>query len=159
VRKKLAPETRSLLAAIKGKMAHKGAESEQIVAAFKKQHPEVLAREMPDLLDMALMKIAGQVGSRRPAGATSAQLELFTEYAIPPTLLIHTADGRRLHKSVLGMTPSACRDHISEQTKPRVRRVSAEVKELVRLLDDVEPYKKSESSTIGECWIAYRDSK
>lgn len=158
-RKKLAPETRNLLAAIKGKMAPKGAESAQIVAAFKRLHPDVLARETADLLDIALMKIAGTVGSRRPAGATSAQLEMFTEYALPPTLLIRLDDGRRIHKSVLSMTPKVARTHIAEHVRPRPRVMPAELKELARCLDDVEPYKKSESSTIGECWIAYRDSK
>jgi len=157
-RRKLAPETRSLIAAIKGKLAHKGAASEQIVATFKKQHLAVLEREMPDLLDMALMKITGQVHSLRPGGATSAQLEMFTEYAIPPTILIHETDGQRIHKSVLAMMPKAARDYIADRTKPRPRKVPPEIKELVRLLDDVEPYKKSESSTIGECWVAYRDS-
>jgi hypothetical protein len=140
-------------------MAPKGAQSVQIVAAFKKLHPDVLARETAELLDMALMKIAGQVGSRGPAGATSAQMEMFEEYALPPTLLIRTDDGRRLHKSVLSITPKVARAYIAQHARPRARVLPNEVKELARLLDNVEPYKKSESSTIGECWIAYRDSK
>lgn len=139
-------------------MAHKGAESEQIVTAFKKQHPEVLKRETPDLVHMALMKIAGQVGSRQPTTSMGAQLEMFAEYALPQTLIIRTEDGRRVHMAVLSMTPSAGRDYIADHTRPRAR-MSGAVKEMVRLLDDVEPHKESEKSTIGECWIRYRASR
>jgi hypothetical protein len=32
-------------------------------------------------------------------------------------------------------------------------------KELARLLDDVEPHKVTDQSTIGECWIAFQESK
>ena len=94
MKKKRAPEVRNLLAAIKGKMAQKGAEFEEIVIAFEKQHPEVIARENADLVRIALMKLVGPVGSRRAAGSTATQLEMFTEYALPNTVSFHAADGQ-----------------------------------------------------------------
>ncbi len=157
--KRQAPIVRNLLAAVKAKMALKGAESEEIVIAFEKQHPEAIAKENADLVRIALMKIVGPVGSRRAAGTTAAQLEMFEEYSLPNTVLFRAADGRKIHRFVQSMTTSEGREHVAEHTKPRSRRLSTEVKELVRLLDDVEPHKKSERSTIGECWIAYQATR
>lgn len=140
-------------------MAVKGAESDEIVQALIKQHPDAIARENADLVHIALMKLVGQVGSTRVAGSTAAQLEMFSEYAVPKTILVHAEDGRRVHRLVQSMTPVAVRDYIEEHTKPRSRRQTGEVKELIRLVDDIEPYKKTDKSTVGECWTAFQKAQ
>lgn len=139
-------------------MAQKGAESEDIVIAFQAQHRDSIAREIGDLTFIALMKLVGQVGSTRAKGASAAQLEMFGEYGVPPTILIRKSDGRRMHRHVQSMKPHEVRDYIAEHTRPRAK-VSEEVAELARLLDDIEPFKKSEETTVGECWTSYRESK
>jgi hypothetical protein len=158
VRKRRAPEVQNQLAALKAKMAVKGASSESIVSAFIKQHAEVIARENLDLVYIALMKLVGHVGVVRAAGSTAAQLEMFVEFAVPKTVLFRTPDGSKIHRQLPTLTVREGREHVLERTKPRSR-VPQSVKELARLLDTVEPYKVSGRSTIGECWTEFQKSQ
>jgi hypothetical protein len=148
----------NLLAALKAKMAVKGAPSESIVAAFIKQHAEVIARENLDLVYIALMKLVGHVGVVRAAGSTAAQLEMFVEFSVPKTVLFRNPDGSKVHRQLQGLSVVEGREHIRERTKPKAR-VPQAIKELVRLLDTVEPHKVSVQSTIGECWIEFQKSQ
>lgn len=155
MRRKRAPETQNLLAALKARMALKGARSEDIVAEFARKHPEIIRRENNDLVHMALMKLVGTVGAGTKGSA--AQLELFTEYNIPKTILFRDSHGSKVHRQTLSLTIAEAREHILERTKPRVN-VPDEIKELARLLDDVDSYKVSEQSTIGDSWISYQQA-
>jgi hypothetical protein len=148
----------NLLAALKAKMAVKGAPSESIVAAFIKQHAEVIARENLDLVYIALMKLVGHVGVARPAGSTATQLEMFAEFAVPKTVLFRMSDGSKVHRQLQSLTLPEGREHVLDRTKPRAR-VPQQIKELARLLDAVEPHKLSGTSTIGECWAELRKSQ
>ena len=96
VRKRHAPEVQNLLAALKAKMAVKGAASESIVSTFIKQHADAIARENFDLVHIALMKLVGHVGAVRSGGATAAQLEMFAEFAVPKTVLFRSANGSKI---------------------------------------------------------------
>jgi hypothetical protein len=158
VRKRHAPEVQNLLGALKAKMALKGASSESIVAAFIKQHPDVIARENLDLVNIALMKLVGHVGAARATGSSAAQLEMFSEFAVPKTVLFRLPDGSREHRQLQSLTVREGREHVLDRTKPRVR-VPQRVKELARLLDTVEPFKVSGQSTIGECWTKFQKSQ
>ncbi len=155
-KKKLAPQVCSLLAVIKGKVAHKGATSEEIVAALRKEHPEAIKAELDDILHVGLIQLANQVCRLRSGGATSAQLEMFAEYGVPKMITLRVEDTkgrvRNIHKAVGALTLAEARQHVSEHTKPRPR-MSDEVKELARLVDDVQGFAKSERSTIDECWV------
>lgn len=157
MRKKRAPEVKNLLAALKAKMAVKGATSEDIVATFKNQQADAIARENADLVDIALMRLVGQVGAAGQRSG-SAQIEMFAEYGVRRTVLFHMSDGTKVHRQLDLMTLAEGREHLASRTKPRASS-STDVKELARLLDDIEPYKESEASTIGECWIAFQDSR
>ena len=154
-KKKLAPQVCSLLAAIKGKVAHKGATTEEIVAALHKNHPEAIQAESADILHIGLTQLANQVCRLRSGGTSSLQLEMFAEYAVPKMVTLRTEDSkgrlRMVHKAVGALTLEEARRHISENTKPRPR-MSEELKELARLVDDVQEYRKTELSTIDECW-------
>jgi len=138
-------------------MAVKGASSESIVAAFIKQHPEVIARENLELVYIALMKLVGNVGVVR-AGSTTAQIEMFTEFAVPKTVLFRMSDGSKVHRQLETLTLREGREHVLERTKPRTR-IPPSVKELTRLLDTVEPYKSAARSTIGQCWTEFQKSQ
>ena len=70
-KKKLAPQVCSLLAVIKGKVAHKGATSEEIVAALRRDHPDAIKAETADILHIGLIQLANQVCRLRSGGATS----------------------------------------------------------------------------------------
>jgi hypothetical protein len=157
VRKKRAPETRILLAALKSKMARKGAESEEIVIEFEKLHDEVIMKEIADHKRISLMKLVNEVGARRTS-SSAAQMEMFKEYDVPDTLLFRLSDGRKIHRHTQSLTPLEAREHIEDRTKPRAR-VPEEIKELARLLDDIEPHKVSDKSTIGQCWAVFRESR
>lgn len=159
MRKRHAPEVQNLLAALKAKMAAKGASSESIVGAFIKHHPDAIARENLDLIRIALMKLVGHVSAVRPGGSTAAQLELFHEFSVPKTVLFRLSDGSKKHRQIQTLTLREGRDHIRDRlTRPRSS-VPQPISELARLLDSVEPYKLTENSTIGECWTNYQKSQ
>jgi hypothetical protein len=156
-KKKLAPQVCSLLAAIKGKVAHKGATSEDIITTLRKDHPDAIKIETADILHIGLIQLANQVCRLRSGGATSAQLEMFAEYGVPKMITLRIDDGkgvRKVHKAVGALTIAEARQHVSEHTKPRPRS-SEEVKELARLIDDVKTF-GTERSTIDECWAKKR---
>lgn len=158
MRKRRAPEVQNLLAALKAKMAVKGASSESIVATFIKQHAEVIARENLDLVYIALMKLVSHVGAVRASGSTATQLEMFVEFDVPKTVLFRMPDGSKEHRQLPSLTLREGREHVRERTKPRTR-VSSSVKELARLLDTVEPFKSTTRTTIGDCWSEFRKSQ
>jgi hypothetical protein len=66
-------------------------------------------------------------------------------------------DGSKIHRQVQTLTVAEARDYVKVRNQPRAR-ASSQLIEFTRLLDDVEPYKVSDRSTIGECWVKYRDS-
>jgi hypothetical protein len=138
-------------------MAAKGAPSEAIAAAFIKTNPEVIAREIDDLVYTAVMKYIGNVVAIRPGKSPSAQAEMFDEYAVRQTVLYPMPDGSKIHRQVQTLTVAEAHDYVKLRTQPRAR-ASSQLIEFTRLLDDIEPYKLSDRSTIGECWIAYRDA-
>ncbi len=156
-RKRRAPRTRNFLAAIKGKIARKGASSEDIIAALYRDHPEAIRAETADILHIGLIKLANDTCSLKSGPATSAQIEMFAEYGTGPmiTLRVTDAKGRvsRIHKAVDALKLTEADRHIEEHTKPRPRQ-SKEIVELARLVGDVRKFGKSDSSTIGECYVA-----
>jgi hypothetical protein len=145
------------LAALKSRMAAKGAPTEAIAAAFIKSNREVIEREIDDLVYTAVMKYIGNVAAVRPGKSPSAQAELFDEYAVKQTLLYPMPDGSKIHRQVQTLTVAEAHEYVKIRAQPRAQ-ASSQLTEFTRLLDDVEPYKVSDGSTIGECWIAYRDS-
>lgn len=158
-KKKLAPQVCSLLGVIKGKVAHKGATSEEIVAALRKSHPGAIEAEKADILHIGLIQLANQVCRLRGGGSSSAQLEMFAEYGVEKMITLRTEDAkgrvRKVHKAVGSLTLAEARQHVSEHTKPRPR-ISEQVKELARLIDDIQEFKESELSTIDYCWAKKR---
>jgi hypothetical protein len=138
-------------------MAAKGAPSEAIAAAFIRSNADVIAREIDDYVFTAVMKWIGNVAAIRPGKSPSAQAELFAEYAVKQTVLYPMPDGSKIHRQVQTLTVAEAHDYVKIRTQPRAR-ASSQLTEFTRLLDDVEPYKVSDQSTIGECWVAYRDS-
>jgi hypothetical protein len=142
------------LAVIKGNVAREGATSEEIIAILRKDHSETIEAEAADILHIGLIKLVNQVCRLRSGGSTSAQLEMFAEYGVPPmiALRVENAKGsvRMVHKAVGALTLAEAQRYVNEHTRPRPR-ASEEVKELARLIDDVQSF-GTERSTIDECW-------
>lgn len=154
-RKRRAPQVRNHLAAIKNKVARKGASSEEIVAILQKDHPNAIRAEVADLVHIALIKLTNDTCSLRSGPATTAQLELFAEYRTDKMITLREVNAkgrvRRVHKAVDALEWITVREHVDEHTKPKPRQTPA-IRELARLVDDMGKYKKSDHSTIGECW-------
>jgi len=153
-RKRRAPRTRNFLAAIKGKVARKGASSEEIIAALHRDHPEAIRAETDDILHIGLIKLANDICNLKSGPATSTQLEMFAEYGTGPMITLRVTDAkgrvRRVHKAVDALTKPEARQHIAEHTKPRPRQ-SKEITELARLVDDMDKYGEADW-TLGQCW-------
>ena len=139
-------------------MAARGATSEAIVHAFIKKYPEVIVRENAEIVFSGLMKFVGHVGAIRPGSSPAAQQELFAEYAIKRTIVFPMADGSNVHRQVQSLTVAEGHEYVRLRTQPRAR-VTTQVTEFARMLDDVEPYKVSDQSTIGDCWKSLRESR
>jgi hypothetical protein len=157
-RKGRAREVRTLLAAIKGRLAYKGATSEQIVAVLEKDHPKAIAAELKDLVHIALIKLAGEAGRSGPRA--KVQLEMFVEYDLPKmvVLTVQDAKGRtkKVHKAVGALQIVEAREYVREHNPKGRSHHDTQVTELARLVDDVAKYGESDKSTIDECWATSR---
>ncbi|MFZ1008884.1 MAG: hypothetical protein WAN65_18740 [Candidatus Sulfotelmatobacter sp.] len=156
-RKRRAPQVRNHLAAIKSKVARKGASSEEIVAILTRDHPNAIRTETADILHIGLIKLANDICSLRSGPATTAQLEMFAEYGTGRMVNLRVPDSKgrvqRIHKMVDALTKPEARNHIAENTKPARPRQSKQIAELVRLVDDMDKYGEADW-TLGQCWKA-----
>lgn len=156
-RKRRAPQVRNYLAAIKSKVARKGASSEEIVAILMRDHPNAIRTETTDILHIGLIKLANDICSLRSGPATSTQFEMFAEYGTGRMVNLRVMDSkgrvRRIHKMVDALTKPEARRHIDENTKPARPRQSKEIAELARLVDDMDKYGEADW-TLGQCWKA-----
>lgn len=144
------------MAAIKARLAYKGATSEQIVAVLEKEHPKAIVAEIKDLLHIALIKLAGEAGRSGPKA--KVQLEMFKEYDLPKMVVLTVTDAKgrtkKVHKAVGGLTITEAKQYVTDHMPKGRSHLDTQVNELSRLVDDVEKYKKSETSTVDECWAA-----
>jgi hypothetical protein len=158
-RKRKAPRTRNFLAVIKGKIARKGASSDEIVATLRRDHPEAIRAEMDDIVQIGLIKLTNDTCSLKSGSATSLQLEMFNEYDTGRmiNLRVEGADGhvRKVYKAVDALTKIEARQHVAENTKPARPRQSKEIIELARLVEDMDKYGEADW-TLGRCWKASR---
>ena len=154
--KRRAPRTRNFLAAIKSKVARKGASSEEIVSALLREHPEAVRAETDDLVHYALIKLANEACSLKSGPSNNLQLEMFSEYATPRMILLRVEDAKgrvsRVHKAVDSLTKVEARQYVEDHTKPRPK-LSPKVVELARLVSDMEKYGE-DFWTLGQCWKA-----
>jgi len=153
-RKRRAPQTRNHLAAIKNRLARKGATSEEIVAVFLSEHPEVVRAESKDIQHFGLIKLANEVCNLKSAATNNVQLEMFQEYQTGQvvTLRVTNAKGevRLEKKAVAVLTKEEARQYIVEHSKTRPRQ-SKRIQEMARLLHDVDKYGE-EAWSLERCW-------
>ena len=158
MRKRRAPQIRNLIAAIKGRFAHKGVTSDRIVAILKRDHPKAVTSETADILDIGLTKLASESCSGRSGVESKTQLEMFAEYDTPKMVTLRIPDAKgtiqKVHKAVGAMTIPEVRQYVVDKTTKPPSRRAAKLKEMARLADDMEPFSKSAASTIDECWAA-----
>ena len=153
--KKLAPEVKNLMAALKSRMAVKGATSESIVNEFIKHHGDAIARENSELVRIALMKVVQNAGKAIAGPTSSVQIEMFAEYRIDHMVMVTAPSGEKQHRKVETLSIVEAHSFVEDHMKPKSR-LPSHVKEMTRLLDTVERYKVTDHSTIGECWKKYK---
>lgn len=143
------------MAALKSRMAVKGATSESIVNEFIKHHGDAIARENSELVRIALMKIVQNAGKAKAGPISSVQIEMFAEYGIDRMVMVTTPSGEKQHRKVETLSVAEAHAFVEAHMKPKSQ-LPSQVKEMTRLLDTVEPYKTNDRSTIGECWKKYK---
>ena len=152
-----APEVRTLLVKIKGRLTSKGKgiSNADAVAELVRKHGDAIHRELEDIKYLGLMKLANEACNRSSGFESTAQIEMFEEYKAPKLVYIRVVDEKgpvtKKHFPSGSLTPGQARQLVKESIKPQPR-IPERLKELARLADDMEPYKESESSTIDECW-------
>jgi hypothetical protein len=133
--------------------------SEELVEAVLKHHRKVIAAEQDDLNRIALMKLAAEVCDGRSGVETTAQLEMFAEYAAPKMVTLRIADQkgkrRNLHITVGSLTIPQVREYVLESVQKAASKRDEELKELARLADDIEGFNR-DNSTLDECWARYK---
>jgi hypothetical protein len=136
-------------------LAYKGATSEQIVAILERDHAKAIAAETKDLVHIALIKLAVEAGRSGPKA--KVQLEMFAEYDLPKMVVLSVADRKghtkRVHKAVGALTIAEAHQYVTDHAPKGRSHHDSQVKELARLVDNVEKYGNA-SSTIDECWTA-----
>jgi hypothetical protein len=154
-------ELRSLLSATKREMGIKGATSKEIVAAFSIKYPKQIADVNARLVEIALTKLVNEGRNRPPRGIVAGQLDLFGEYNIPGSIVLRVTgkDGiKHVHKDTGKTTIGEMKRYLDDHSKPRSP-TTKERRELRRLVLHLEPFKKSDNSTIEDCWRAAQKDK
>jgi len=145
-----------------GKLAKKGVTSAELVEAILKHHRKMISAEQDDLNHIALMKLAAEACDGRTGVETTAQLELFTEYAVPKMVTVRRkdAEGRlqSVHIALGALTIPQLREHVAEIAQKAYSKSDEELKELARLADEMEEFKETPSSTVDECWVRYKEA-
>lgn len=129
----------------------------EIIAAVKKQHPNLVRRCSSQLIDVGLRQLVGDVRGRRPRSASFAEQPNLP--GLPEFIPIPVKDGARstFKNELFGnATIREVRAWLAAQTPtPRPAREVA----VVALLDDLEPYITSENMTINDALKARDKAK
>jgi hypothetical protein len=144
-------EIRDLLSATIRQLGDDGLSSRDMVAEFKKRHHREIAAASSALLDIALIKLVGEVSERRPcATLVPGQGDLFAGFGVPAAVVITVAGySEKQRKAFPKLTydelTSWYKDH-SKERESDLRKLS----EVRRLLKMIKPYMKSGQMTVEE---------
>ena len=82
-------EVRNLLIATAAEFGDSGLSSREIVAKFRKKHSREISAISDALIDIALIKVLGDVSNRRPrATLVPGQGDLFAGFSVPTNVVI-----------------------------------------------------------------------
>ena len=139
-RKPRAPRARTCLLAIQRKLARKGATKEEMIAALRDQHPEIIRAEREDIEHLGLMTLANSICNLNLGSEAGMQIEMFEGYDVPRTVSLSIPDAtgqiRRVTKFVDSMTKAEARQYVADHDKapPKQSRTVGGIK---RILEDI----------------------
>jgi hypothetical protein len=144
-------EIRDLLSATVRQLGDDGLSSREMVAEFRKRHPREVAAVTSALLDVALIKLVGEVSERRPSVTFApGQGDLFAGFGVPAAVAITVAghaekQRKAFPKLTLNELLGWYKDH-SKERESDVRKLL----EVRRLLKLIRPFMKTGDMTVEE---------
>jgi len=147
-----APKVRHLLAQMISNLPSEGMTTVKIIAAMRTKHPEIIAAETPDLVEVALTRIVSQTGGRNSNATPNVTPDLFGEYGIQPTLFVFAKTGQeKILKNIGDVTVAEAERYVSKHRKPSTK-LPKKVAELGRLAQDAKQSGAKPEDKIGEWW-------
>jgi len=154
IKKIRAPKVRNFLAEITSALPSDGLPTEAIIASLKAQHADAIEDESNDLIDMALIRIVSQTGSRQSNSMENVYPNLFGEYGAPPKVYVtlNAANGpERRMKNLPDVTIDEAERYVSQHRKP-TKTLPKGVMEIARLAKDLKESGANLHDKIGESW-------
>lgn len=163
-KRRRAPRTTNAFVEIRTRLIAEGkVTSEKMVALIIKERPGILVDEALEIQHAGLMRLASEVNSRKSGPLTSAQLDLFSEYAAAPKWIVvrvpdDTGVIQPVHKPVDSLTLREAKQFLAEHMTPRPAH-SDEIEDFARMVTDLSRYAKNEGWTLGQCFKAKKERK
>lgn len=144
-------EIRDLLSATVRQLGDGGLSSREMVAEFRKRHHREVAAVTSALLDVALIKLVGEVSERRPSATlVPGQGDLFAGFGVPSAVVITIAGHAEKQRKAF---PKLTYDELTDWFKAHSKEREADVRKLLevrRLLRTIKPFMKSGDMTVEE---------
>lgn len=144
-------EIRDLLSVVIRQLGDDGLSSREIAAEFRKKHHREISKASDALLDLALVKLVGEVSERRPSPTlVPGQGDLFAGYSVPAAVAIAVpGQAEKQRKAFPKLTYYELQSWFREHSKEREANLHRLV-EVRRLLKRIKPYMTSADMTVQE---------
>ncbi|MEY9590992.1 CBS domain-containing protein [Bradyrhizobium yuanmingense] len=144
-------ELRDLLSAVVRQLGDEGRSSREMVAEFRKRHHRETAAVTSALVDVALIKLIGEVSERRPTPSlVPGQGDLFAGFSVPAAVAISVpGHAEKQRKAFPKLTFNELTHWYKEHSKAR----EADVRKLAgvrRLRNLIRPFMKTGDMTVEE---------
>jgi hypothetical protein len=144
-------EIRDLLSATIRQLGDEGLSSREMVAEFRKKHHREINSVSAALIDIALVKLVGEVSERRPSATlVPGQGDLFAGFGVPAAVVISVAGHpEKQRKAFPKLTYGELLGWFKEHSKERESDVR-KLLEVRRLLRVIKPFMKTGDMTVEE---------
>jgi hypothetical protein len=144
-------EIRDLLSATVRQLGDDGLSSREMVAEFRKRHHREIAAVTSALLDVALIKLVGEVSERRPSATlVPGQGDLFAGFGVPAAMAIAVpGHAEKQRKAVPKLTYDELNGWYKEHSKERESDVR-KLLEVRRLLRTIKPFMTTGDMTVEQ---------
>jgi hypothetical protein len=153
--KRRAPKIRAEFHAIISHLPSAGLSTLEIVRKLQRDHKALIELEIADIIELGLMRLAGDALQLRSGATSTAQAELFAEYAVPKkfTLRVRTPKGTKsIHKDIANITINDAELYIEQHSRPPTPK--PDVAEVAGLLDLVKANGAKGTDNLMEAWKA-----
>jgi hypothetical protein len=144
-------EIRDLLSASVRQLGDDGLSSREMVAEFRKGHHRQIAAVTSALVDIALIKLVGEVSERRPSATlVPGQGDLFAGFGVPSAVVITVAGHAEKQRKAF---PKLTYDELKSWYKHHSKERESDERKLLevdRLLRTIKPFMKSGNMTVEE---------